>query len=149
MRCITVTSSLYLQTSGSHIDPVVPPQVTEAPHSLTNGTHAVSSFPQPPLIQSGAAKPAASGNEAKFSLRKETYIIAGLFSQAAVFTRQQVEEKVALVCQFVSVFFTSPSPFTLPGRTVTRPVCVCVLHCVLVGCLLSLSASLSYCLLPL
>ncbi|XP_075906544.1 protein GREB1 isoform X2 [Nelusetta ayraudi] len=45
---------------GSHIDPVVPPQVTEAPHSLTNGTHAVSSFPQPPLIQSGAAKPAAS-----------------------------------------------------------------------------------------
>lgn len=62
IRCITVTSSLYLQTSGSHIDPVVPPQVTEAPHSLTNGTHAVSSFPQPPLIHSGAAKPAASGN---------------------------------------------------------------------------------------
>lgn len=58
----TWLSSFYLQTSGSPVDLVVPPQVTEAPHSLTNGNHAVSSFPQPPLNHSGAAKPTASGN---------------------------------------------------------------------------------------
>ncbi|CAK6963972.1 protein GREB1 [Scomber scombrus] len=48
-------------TASSHVDPIGLPQITDVPHSLINGNHAVPSIAQPPLNQSGPGRPSATG----------------------------------------------------------------------------------------
>lgn len=43
------------------MDPGGLPQITDVPHSLRNGDHAVSSIAQPPLNQSGPGRPSVTG----------------------------------------------------------------------------------------
>ncbi|KAM3626089.1 uncharacterized protein V6R79_022341 [Siganus canaliculatus] len=48
-------------TAGPQADLTSPPQIADAPHPLTNGSHAVPSNTQPPLNQSGPGRPSATG----------------------------------------------------------------------------------------
>ncbi|XP_039650428.1 protein GREB1 isoform X1 [Perca fluviatilis] len=51
-------------TAESIVDPIGLPQITDAPHSLTNGNHAVPSIAHPPLHQSRPGRPSATGSHA-------------------------------------------------------------------------------------